>query len=194
MVGSSIKEVETLNFFKRRGIKRVYGSYQGRPVSETDVIAAWNAKLDAAGIESQFLMSENSWIFPEKQASFLDKITDRVITFNAEQPAENQFDGLHLDIEPQALSDWSSISNTQRREYLQLLNNTYATWREILDEEAIGSVNIALQKTETNHLHFNTESNTTYSTDSEPKEKTRPKNSSHFPFIRSNTNGRETKK
>ena len=57
IVGTPVRETQTLNFFNNRGIKKVYGSYQARPVSEPSVIATWNAKLDAEGIESQFLIA-----------------------------------------------------------------------------------------------------------------------------------------
>ena len=129
IVGTPVRETQTLDFFNGHGIKKVYGSYQNRPVSEPATIATWNAKLNAAGIESQFLMSENSWIFPSNHGGFLDKITDRVINFNAGRPAAEQFDGLHLDIEPQALTDFKDGTPTLKRDYLNLLRNTYAAVR-----------------------------------------------------------------
>jgi hypothetical protein len=129
-VGSPDSEDETLNFFNGHGIKHVYGSYQGRPASEPAVIAAWNAKLNAAGIESQFLMSENSWIYPTNHPGFLAKITDRVISFNAAQSPDGRFDALHLDIEPQALNpDWADASPAEKRDLLYLLRDTYAVVR-----------------------------------------------------------------
>ncbi|MDF7825878.1 hypothetical protein P4B35_17750 [Pontiellaceae bacterium B12227] len=129
IVGNPVSENQTLDFFNGRGIKKVYGSYQNRPVSEAAVIAAWNAKLDAEGIESQFLMSENTWIYPVNHASFLDKITERLINFNAGRPAAEQFDGLHLDIEPQALTEFKDGTPTEKRDYLNLLRDTYAAVR-----------------------------------------------------------------
>jgi hypothetical protein len=129
VVGTPVRETQTLDFFNGHGIKKVYGSYQNRPVSEPAAIATWNAKLDAAGIESQFLMSENTWIFPTNHPGFLDKITQRVINFNAGQTAAGQFDGLHLDIEPQALNEFKDGTPTEKRDYLNLLRDTYAAVR-----------------------------------------------------------------
>lgn len=129
IVGNPVRETQTIDFFNGNHIKHVYGSYQNRPVSEPGAIAAWNAKLDAAGIESQFLMSENTWIFPSNHIGFLEKITDRVINFNAGHPAAERFDGLHLDIEPQGLPEWSALSLAQQRDYLNLLRDTYAAVR-----------------------------------------------------------------
>jgi hypothetical protein len=130
IVGTPVRETQTLDFFNGHSIKKVYGSYQNRPASEPTVIATWNAKLDAEGIESQFLMSENSWIFPSNHPGFLNKITDRVINFNAGQSTAGQFDGLHLDIEPQALDpEWDLATPTEKRDMLLLLRDTYAAVR-----------------------------------------------------------------
>ena len=129
IVGTPVSETQTLNFFNARGIKHVYGSYQNRPVSEPSTIATWNTKLQAEGIESQFLMSENTWIFTSNHASFLSKITNRVIDYNDGRPAAEQFDGLHLDIEPQGLTEWGTATDTEKRDYLNLLSDTYAAVR-----------------------------------------------------------------
>ncbi len=130
IVGTPVTENQTIDFFNARGIKHVYGSYQNRPVSEPGTIAAWNTKLHAEGIESQFLMSENTWIYTANHASFLSKITNRLIDFNDGRPAAEQFDGLHLDIEPQALDpDWADATPTEKRDLLNLLSDTYAVVR-----------------------------------------------------------------
>ena len=52
IVGVSALENQTIAFFSAQSIRRVYGSYGTRSISEPAVIAAWNAKLDAAGIEA----------------------------------------------------------------------------------------------------------------------------------------------
>lgn len=129
VVGSPTEENDTLAFFNHWGIKRVYGSYQARPITEPSVIAAWNTKLNAAGIESQFLMSENTWIYPTNRTSFLRKISDRLIDFNSGRISAEQFDGLHLDIEPQALEEWSTGTDSEKRDLLNLLRDTYADVR-----------------------------------------------------------------
>lgn len=134
IVGTAVRETQTIDFFNNRQIKKVYGSYGVRPVSDAPAIATWNAKLDAEGIESQFLMSENTWIFPANHAGFLTKITERVIDFNNAigRLPEEKFDGLHLDIEPQALNGadgWSAQTATGKRDYLLLLRDTYAAVR-----------------------------------------------------------------
>lgn len=133
IVGNNTLENQTIAFFNARSIRRVYGSYGNRPVSEPATIASWNAKLQAAGIQSQFLMSENTWIFPANHASFLDKVQERVIDFNNApgRAAAEKFDALHLDIEPQALPEWGSLTDLQQRDHLFLLRDTYAAVRQL---------------------------------------------------------------
>ena len=65
IVGVSALENQTIAFFSAQSIRRVYGSYGTRSISEPAVIAAWNTKLHAAGMQSQFLLSETSWILPK---------------------------------------------------------------------------------------------------------------------------------
>ncbi|MCH7227915.1 hypothetical protein [Haloferula sp. A504] len=133
IVGNHTLENQTIAFFSARSIRRIYGSYSNRPVSEPATIAAWNAKLQAAGIQSQFLMSENSWIFPANHSSFLGKVQQRVIDFNNApgRTEAEKFDALHLDIEPQALGEWGSLTDAQQRDYLLLLKDTYTVVRQL---------------------------------------------------------------
>lgn len=140
IVGTNALENQTVAFLQGKSVKRVYGSYGQKPVTDPPVIAAWNAKLQAAGIQSQFLMSENTWIFPSNHASFLSKISARVIDFNNApgRTVPQKFDGIHLDIEPHALTGpggWSSLTATDKRDYLFLLRDTYALVRQHLTNE-----------------------------------------------------------
>lgn len=132
IVGTNTLENQTIAFFNNKHIKRVYGSYGSQPVTDPGKVATWNAKLQAAGIQSQFLMSENTWIFVPNRPSLLTKITDRVIDFNSAvgRTVPERFDALHLDIEPQALTNWSALSATGKRDYLNLLRDTYADVRQ----------------------------------------------------------------
>jgi hypothetical protein len=98
------------------------------------VIAAWNAKLHASGIQTQSLMSENTWIQPANRPTLLSHITTRLIGFNTApgRTVAERFDALHLDIEPQALPEWSGLTPTQKRSYLLLLRDTFADVRSHL--------------------------------------------------------------
>ena len=140
IVGNNTLENQTIAFFNSKSIRRVYGSYGSRPElgNEPTTIAAWNAKLQAAGIQSQFLMSENTWIFDTNWPSFLGKITDRVISFNNApgRTSAEKFDALHLDIEPQALkvtdgvTAWSDLDALGKKDYLFRLRDTYEAVRQ----------------------------------------------------------------
>lgn len=131
IVGTGAQENATIAFFNARQVRRVYGSYGDRPVTEPSVIAAWHVKLHASGIQAQSLMSENTWIHVANRPTLLSHITTRLLNFNSAPgriPAE-KFDALHLDIEPQALPEWSALTPSQKRSYLLLLRDTYADVR-----------------------------------------------------------------
>lgn len=135
VVGSSPAEDETINFFTLHGVKRVYGSYQNRPVSEPAVIATWNAKLDAAGVSSQILIDGIAVNDPLEMASILNKINTRLINFNASLgvAVASKFDALHLDLEPQGLPLWDSGTPAIKRGLLEDLLDAYVDIRALLD-------------------------------------------------------------
>lgn len=136
VVGDGPEEDAAIAFMLSYGIKRVFGSYQNRPVSEPAVIAAWNAKLDAAGIESQLLLDGNAVNDPVYMADIQAKVTNRLITFNTTvAPDEaSRFDALHLDLEPQQLNLWKTDTvGTDKRALLTDLADAYAAIRTQLD-------------------------------------------------------------
>ena len=132
IVGVSALENQTIAFFSAQSIRRVYGSYGTRSISEPAVIAAWNTKLHAAGMQSQFLLSETSWILPDNRPNLLNAISTRILDFN-NTPGRTEvekFDGIHLDLEPQAMgATWDGATPLEKRGFLIDLKNTYAEVR-----------------------------------------------------------------
>ena len=139
IVGNAGLENQTVTFLSSKWVKRVYGSYGTQPVTSPTVSAAWNAKLNAAGIQSQFLMSETTSIFPSNHPGLLTKISQRVLNFNSApgRTAPQKFDALHLDIEPQALPNWSALTSSEKRDHLLLLRDTYAVIRQHLVTQGV---------------------------------------------------------
>ena len=139
IVGNAGLENQTVTFLSSKWVKRVYGSYGTQPITSPAVSAAWNAKLNAAGIQSQFLMSETTSIFPTNHPSLLTKISQRVLNFNSApgRTAPQKFDALHLDIEPQALPNWSALTSSEKRDHLLLLRDTYAIIRQHLVTQGV---------------------------------------------------------
>ncbi len=139
IVGNAVLENQTVTFLTSKSVKRVYGSYGTQPVTSPSVSAAWNAKLHAAGIQSQFLMSETTLIFPSNHPALLTKIDQRVLNFNSApgRTGPEKFDALHLDIEPQALPNWSALTSSEKRDHLLLLRDTYATIRTHLIAQGV---------------------------------------------------------
>ncbi len=139
---------EAIAFMTFQGIKQVYGSYKQRPKNDPGDIWPWNEKLDAAGIDSQLLISGFDAADPTPltdplHTSLVGKVTDRLITFNDTAPsAAAQFDALHLDLEPQSLDDWGTASDAGKRVYLDHLLDAYIDIRAALDAGGYGSLPI----------------------------------------------------
>lgn len=144
VVGDPVKEDETIAFFNTHGVKRVYGSYQNRPVSEAATIAAWNQKLEYNFIDSQLLFDFEDIDDPAEVANFLVKIENRFINFNASyyDLPQFRFDALHLDIEPQGTDTWDDGDGTVKRAMLEQLKDLYATIKAMLVAADMGTVPI----------------------------------------------------
>jgi hypothetical protein len=142
VVGNPAAEDESITFFGLHGVERVYGSYQNRPVSHPGTIAAWNAKLDTAGISSQILIDGNAVNDPAEMSSILGKITNRLINFNASLggDAASKFDALHLDLEPQGLPAWDSGTPATKRVLLDNLAQAYIDIRALLDGAGLAAM------------------------------------------------------
>lgn len=144
IVGDTSKEIQTINFMTSHSIKRVYGSYKNRTITEPAVIAAWNTRLSQAGISSQFLFAEPTWVEVDNRSSLLTKITDRVVNFNTAigRLESEKFDAVHLDIEPQQLAAWDAGDASVKRAYLTLLLDTYTDVRAHLDAAGLTDVGV----------------------------------------------------
>ena len=126
VVGDVAAENDMIDALVSWQVDLVYGSYGNRPVSEPEVIGAWNRRLHDAGIESYVLMGDPSWYSPGEWANMELKIQDRLLDFNdgRSDPSE-RFDGLHLDIEPQADAAWDVANEATKYTYLSMLYDAY---------------------------------------------------------------------
>ena len=135
VVGNPGREDSAIHFLRHHHVDRLYGHYKDRPSTQPAVIASWNRKLAAAGIESQLLIDGTELHVPTFLPSFLAKLDTRLISFNAahSQDPSAQFKALHLDLEPQASPSWSTLSPTAKRSRLSDLLATYQAVRSHLD-------------------------------------------------------------
>jgi hypothetical protein len=136
VLGDNNKETQALQFLQAWNFGRVYCSFSTQTRANPAVIRAWNAKLHAAGISSQFLLSENTWIFPQNRNNLLTThIQPKVIDFNAATTnAAERYEALHLDIEPHGLPQWATNTPAGRKEYLLQLRDTFQAVRIYLDQ------------------------------------------------------------
>ena len=135
VIGDATKEAAVLAFAKQWDIGQFYCCFGKATRANPELIRAWNERAHGAGKSSQLLLSENTWIFPDKRSNLLTQhIQHGLVEFNAATTNPQQrFDALHLDIEPQGLPAWKTMTPTQRRDTLLLLRDTFRDVRAYLD-------------------------------------------------------------
>jgi hypothetical protein len=143
VIGDSVKEDAAIADFAANDVQRVYGSYGSRVVAEPAVIAAWNSKLYAAGMESQALLgnvvktaADSVLLSAAARNDFFSAIDD-ILEFNNHQDRldREKFAAVHLDIEPQVLkAQWDNGSAEDKRDLLIRLEQVLADIRTRLDE------------------------------------------------------------
>ena len=133
VVGNGTQEAAARAEFSALDITHHYGDYVSRPVSEPAVIGAWVASLHTAGSTATVLLGDPLWIDPNEHAFMLGLIDQRLLNYNAARPSNEQFDGIHLDIEPQADATWASATAEDKRLRVLALYESLRVVREHLD-------------------------------------------------------------
>lgn len=137
---SDTLENQAISFLTHCGVTRLYGSYKNRPATVPEQIRPWNAKLAAAGIQSQLLISGfdptmEIHLTDPAHTNLVNKVLGRLVGFNDTALPDEQFKALHLDLEPQTLDVWSDSGTTasDRRVMLDHLLDAYLDIRVALD-------------------------------------------------------------
>ena len=141
VLGNPTREAELIGFLKAWKFDKVYCSFSAQTRAKPAVIRAWNSKLHAAGISSQLLLSENTWIYPQHRANLLTvHIKPTLIDFNAAASPSERYDALHLDIEPHGFPEWEALTPPERRNLLLLLRDTFQEVREFMNQNGAAGI------------------------------------------------------
>ncbi|MBD3244401.1 MAG: PKD domain-containing protein [Candidatus Moranbacteria bacterium] len=152
-VGDAVKESQIIADYQDREIKRVYGSYGNRTLSEPSVIAAWNKKLDQVGIESQALYgnvvsdpSQSVLVSSVARSEFLNDLQSEVVDFNnSRSDSAEKFDAIHLDIEPQALTnEWDNGTAEDKKQLLISMKDFFGQVRDLINDSFNGDSGLKL--------------------------------------------------
>ena len=141
VLGNPTREAEAIGFFKAWKFGKVYCSFSPQTLANPGVIRAWNSKLHAAGISSQLLLSENTWIYPQHRANLLTAhIKPKLIDFNAAAGPAERYDALHLDIEPHGFPEWPTLTPLERKNLLLLLRDTFQEVRAFMNQNGAAGI------------------------------------------------------
>lgn len=142
VIGNPVREEEVLRFLTAWEIGRIYTCFNKEAWSKPERIRAWNERAHAAGMKSQLLLSENTWIDPEQRSKLLDSHLQReLLEFNDTAASPQQrFDGVHLDIEPHGLPAWKVMTPEARKNLLFQFPDTLRAVRAYLDAHGAGKI------------------------------------------------------
>jgi hypothetical protein len=142
VIGNSAKETAVLDFLKAWDVGCLYCSFSEHKQAQPAVIRAWNGRVHAAGMSSQLLLGENTWVHPSNRLNLLTVHIQRgLIGFNAAcTNSQERFDGLHLDIEPHGLPGWTTMTPAERKKLLLLFRDTFAEVRSYLDARGAADI------------------------------------------------------
>lgn len=142
VLGDAAKEAALLGFLTNWKIGLLYTCFNEQIRSQPDLIRRWNERVHAAGIKSQLLLSENTWIDPKHRPNLLKTHIQRgLIEFNrAAANPQQRFDGVHLDIEPHGLPGWTAMTPDARKQLLFQLRDTLKEVRSYLNEQGAAAI------------------------------------------------------
>jgi len=107
-----LKSSEITNFIETKDIERIELSY--KPYSEEQSVRDWTKKITDRGKEVEIILSEPSYIFPEKWPEVRNRLIDIF------ESGHN----VHFDIEPHILPDFKENKVKYLELFLNLLQKT----------------------------------------------------------------------
>ncbi|UOQ43914.1 hypothetical protein MUN89_18905 [Halobacillus salinarum] len=98
------KEEETIEFAKDKNVNLIYLHVSLKKFDE-EAYQTFIKEASSENIEVYALGGDPSWGLEDNRKS-LDKFADRIKNYNDESRKDQQFKGVHLDIEPYLLPEW----------------------------------------------------------------------------------------
>lgn len=124
---------ESLSWLRTQGVRAIYlyaGAHEGHdPLLETP--GAYGQLIRAyrqAGVEVHALLGTGylkteKYVLPENRGPAV-RMVQRVLDYNQHAPEMERFHGIHLDIEPHIMDDWSA----RREAYIQMWLQVSEVW------------------------------------------------------------------
>lgn len=106
---------EILAFAKENGLNLLYVRLDLQ--QPYDAYSDFVEKAHAAGIEVHAMGGHPVWVF-EKNRSRIMKLVHYVKSYNHQVSRQQQFDGIHLDIEPYVLPQWHEDKDAMFRQWM----------------------------------------------------------------------------
>jgi|GEM_PF-2753524 len=131
IVAHRAKRMELLNFCRASNFDQIYFSIDSHLAQQLDYdprIAAFLRKLHAEGLRISALVGDPSWVRPKRRRKLVDRV-NKIVSYNEHSAVEEQFDALHMDIEPHLLPEWHDQQEAVLQDYVATLNTLRQTLR-----------------------------------------------------------------
>ncbi|TMP26742.1 hypothetical protein CWB99_17950 [Pseudoalteromonas rubra] len=142
MITAQSEQQTLIDLLQQQSIAVVYGSYGQYTSTHPQAVAQWNQTLATQGIQSHYLMAQNTWVFPNNHSKMLSKLQTRFIDYQHNAAPHAEFTALHLDIEPHALTEWKQGTPQSRQALLWQLIDTFKAIRAQLDNQGMAQLKL----------------------------------------------------
>ncbi|MCO7190107.1 MULTISPECIES: hypothetical protein [unclassified Pseudoalteromonas] len=142
MITAQSEQQTLIDLLQQQNISVVYGSYGQYTSTHPQAVAQWNQTLATQGIQSHYLMAQNTWVFPSNHSKMLSKLQTRFIDYQHHAAPDAEFTALHLDIEPHALNEWKQGTAQSRQALLWQLIDTFKAIRALLDTQEMAQIKL----------------------------------------------------
>ncbi|KAF7785616.1 hypothetical protein PRUB_a4327 [Pseudoalteromonas rubra] len=142
MITSQSTQQTLIDLLQQQHITTVYGSYGQYTQTQSQAVAQWNQALAANGVQSHYLMAQNTWVFAQNHSKMLNKLQTRLIDYQRNAAPDAEFTALHLDIEPHALTEWKQGTPQSRQALLWQLIDTFKAIRALLDDQGMAQLKL----------------------------------------------------
>lgn len=134
IVTDSKKQSDFFSFIKAphgnsaTAINRIYlngDSFDYKSNSNKTALRAFLKRAHQNGVAVEYLTGNSKWAIPGNEKEALSR-ADKMIAFNKEtSDTQERYDGLHLDIEPYLLDDWSKNAGSGKDKYNDAIQTSY---------------------------------------------------------------------
>ena len=131
IVAHRARRKDLLNFCRASNFDQVYLSINSDLAQQLDYdprVASFLSKLHSEGVQISALLGDPNWIRQGRRGRLIDRV-NKIVRYNQQAAGAEQFDALHIDIEPHLLPEWHNRKEALLQEYIATLDTLHQVLR-----------------------------------------------------------------